>query len=96
MAAKWLILCSVLLYAAVLVSADRSMKLQVEEIRNFTKTAGGYYYAAEDSNLLLRVVNFLWQSGQSGYQHVWPVSRFSCFFSFISIHHCFCFFIWIF
>lgn len=29
--------------------------------------------AVSMSDYVLRVVNFLWQSNESGYEHVWPV-----------------------
>uniref|UniRef100_A0A7N0U9E9 Sulfite exporter TauE/SafE family protein n=1 Tax=Kalanchoe fedtschenkoi TaxID=63787 RepID=A0A7N0U9E9_KALFE len=74
--AKWMLVKSMMTIAcsfamaAVLVSAERSMKLEA---------AGRTTSAAdkpEDGDLLLRVVNFLWQSDKSGYQHVWPEMTF--------------------
>ncbi|CAM8964140.1 unnamed protein product [Rhodiola kirilowii] len=69
--AKWMLLrsmttiaCSFVL-AAVFVSAERSITLEA------TGTMEN-----PDDDLLLKVVNFFWQSGQSGYQHVWPEMTF--------------------
>ncbi|GKV44842.1 hypothetical protein SLEP1_g51989 [Rubroshorea leprosula] len=59
-------LCSFAL-AFALVSAERSVKCEAERLNG-----------AEESglNYLLRAVNFLWQSDQLGYQHVWPEMKF--------------------
>lgn len=61
------------------VSAERSLR----------KQEGGSLIINEalevsDTNYLINVANLLWQSNQSGYQHVWPVSLF------IFIIHNFC------
>lgn len=68
-ATKWLmlmILCSFML-ASAFVSGERSIKHEASTF-NVTKEAGF------NSNYLSKVVNFLWQSDRSGYQHVWPVN----------------------
>jgi len=38
----------------------------------------------EEDSFFNKAMNFLWQSGESGYQHVWPVS----FSSFPSLAFC--------
>ncbi|KAL8101668.1 sulfite exporter TauE/SafE family protein 3-like [Apium graveolens] len=56
--------------AAVFVSAERSFK----------KEGSTLIHNADDeseSNFLFKCVNFLWQSNQSGYQHVWPELEFN-------------------
>ena len=58
-----------LLVASVIVSAERGLK---QETASYSQTPE---YMAE-TNYLLRVVNFLWQEGQQGYVHVWPVSSY--------------------
>ncbi|KAL6344489.1 hypothetical protein AAG906_002394 [Vitis piasezkii] len=68
---KWLmlmILCSFML-ASAFVSGERSIKHEASTF-NVTKEAGF------NSNYLSKVVNFLWQSDRSGYQHVWPEMEF--------------------
>ncbi|RVX17541.1 Sulfite exporter TauE/SafE family protein 3 [Vitis vinifera] len=68
---KWLmlmILCSFML-ASAFVSGERSFKHEASTF-NVTKEAGF------NSNYLSKVVNFLWQSDRSGYQHVWPEMEF--------------------
>lgn len=34
-----------------------------------------------DSDYLKKVMIFLWQNGQLGYEHVWPVSQIFCWLS---------------
>ena len=53
--------------ASAFVSGERSFKHEASTF-NVTKEAGF------NSNYLSKVVNFLWQSDRSGYQHVWPVN----------------------
>lgn len=53
--------------AFVFVSAERGLKL---EASRFNGTEGS------ESDYLLRVVTFFWQSERSGYQHVWPEMKF--------------------
>lgn len=73
---KWKILRSVVVIiwsfglAAVFVSAERSLKKQGSNL---------IHNAADESetNYLLKVANFLWQSNESGYQHVWPEMEFN-------------------
>ncbi|KAF8400795.1 hypothetical protein HHK36_014097 [Tetracentron sinense] len=55
------------LLASVFVSAERRLK-QDHSRYNETKEV--------ESDYLLKVVKFLWQSGQLGYQHVWPDMKF--------------------
>lgn len=70
---KWRILRSIsvisftFLLASMFVSAERSLKNEVPST-NITNQS--------DSNYLQKVVNFLWQSNGSGYQHVWPEMKF--------------------
>ncbi|KAK9273881.1 hypothetical protein L1049_018693 [Liquidambar formosana] len=71
--AKWQVMRSMsmilfsFLLASLFVSAERSLKQEVSR-SNATEQAGSHY--------LLKVVNFLWQPDQSGYQHVWPEMKF--------------------
>lgn len=51
--------------AFMLVSAERSFKYGEPEPAKESET---------NSNYFLKAISFLWQSNQSGYQHVWPVS----------------------
>lgn len=51
--------------AFVFVKAERGLKI---ETLSFNGTE------RQDSNYLLKAVNFLWQPEGSGYHHVWPVS----------------------
>ena len=52
--------------AFVYVSADRGLmrNAQFDQI----------YDEFDQPNVVLRIKHFLWQSGQPGYHHVWPVS----------------------
>lgn len=67
MAVLRLIASGFLLIASVIVSAERGLK---QETTGNSQTPE---HVAE-TNYLLHVVNFLWQEGQQGYVHVWPVS----------------------
>ena len=40
---------------------------RIMKVENMQKYEGSFFSKA---------INFLWQSGESGYQHVWPVSFF--------------------
>ncbi|XP_042499496.1 sulfite exporter TauE/SafE family protein 3-like [Macadamia integrifolia] len=55
------------LLASVFVSADRSIKLEASSYRGTEEVLSDY---------LTKVVNFLWQSDDSGYGHVWPDMKF--------------------
>lgn len=71
--AKWQVLRSMLmifcsfLLATVFVSAERILKQDASR-SNATELT--------ESNYLLKVANFLWQSDQLGYQHIWPELKF--------------------
>ncbi|GAB4837268.1 hypothetical protein Ancab_002170 [Ancistrocladus abbreviatus] len=71
---KWRILRSLLtiswsfLLAIVFVSAERSLKYAQPMIGNSEQT--------HESNPFVQLLNFLWQSNESGYQHVWPEMKF--------------------
>ena len=52
--------------ASGFVSAERVLKLGTSSSLNGTE--------AQHTNFLVKSLNFLWQPGESGYQHVWPVS----------------------
>ena len=54
------------LLALVFVSAERGLKREATSPR--TNETGDFM-----SSYVLKAVNFLWQSDQKGYQHVWPV-----------------------
>ncbi|KAF5208310.1 Sulfite exporter TauE/SafE family protein [Thalictrum thalictroides] len=58
------------LLAAVFVSAERSLKLEDSTRHNTT-------IKKDEQSFVLTVVNFLWQSDQSGYKHVWPEMKFN-------------------
>ncbi|KAI4337470.1 hypothetical protein L6164_015884 [Bauhinia variegata] len=49
------------------VSAERGLKIE-EGLSSKSEK--------HDSTFLYRAVNFLWQAGESGYQHVWPEMKF--------------------
>ncbi|KAJ0031977.1 hypothetical protein Pint_12793 [Pistacia integerrima] len=53
--------------AFVFAKAERGLKLEASGFN------GG---AKHESDFLLKAVNFLWQSDQSGYHHVWPEMKF--------------------
>jgi len=68
---KWLGLRSVTIFlinfslAFAFVSAERrgkSLRLSTDETRE------------NESSFFLKAINFLWESDQIGYRHVWPVS----------------------
>lgn len=69
--AKWKILRSVMMIfvnfalAFVCVKAERGLKIETLRFNGTER---------QDSNYLLKAVNFLWQPEGSGYHHVWPVS----------------------
>ncbi|KAA8521791.1 hypothetical protein F0562_012464 [Nyssa sinensis] len=71
--AKWKILRSItmiswsFLLASIFVSAERSLKR--EESNYIASDTSGSDYVA-------KLANFLWQSNQSGYVHVWPDMKF--------------------
>ncbi|PSS01184.1 Dermorphin like [Actinidia chinensis var. chinensis] len=71
---KWRVLRSIsmilwsFVLASMLASAERGLKLQ--ESTDFKSEPSG-------SGYLSQLVNFLWQSGVSGYQHVWPDMKFN-------------------
>ena len=50
-----------------IVSAERSIVKM--EVPRFNVTS-----REPQQSFLTKALNFLWQSGESGYQHVWPVS----------------------
>ena len=52
--------------ASMFASAERGLKLQESTDSKSEPSGSGY---------LSQLMNFLWQSGESGYQHVWPVSQ---------------------
>ena len=54
------------LLALVFVSAERGLKREATFTR--MNETGDFM-----SSYVLKAVNFLWQSDQKGYQHVWPV-----------------------
>ncbi|GAV91100.1 TauE domain-containing protein [Cephalotus follicularis] len=56
------------LLAFVFVSAERGLKHEATRFHNETEESV--------SNYLFKAVNFLWQSDQTGYQHVWPELKF--------------------
>uniref|UniRef100_A0A5B7BRJ8 Sulfite exporter TauE/SafE family protein 3-like n=1 Tax=Davidia involucrata TaxID=16924 RepID=A0A5B7BRJ8_DAVIN len=62
------IVIGVLVLASVSVSAEQSLKLDFSKNNGTTGPA--------DSNYFTEVVNFLWQKGLLGYQHVWPEMKF--------------------
>ncbi|KAK9946696.1 hypothetical protein M0R45_012144 [Rubus argutus] len=56
--------------AFVFVSAERGLRL---ESSRFNGTQQG---SVSGSDFLFRAVNFLWQSNEVGYEHVWPEMKF--------------------
>ncbi|XP_057467648.1 sulfite exporter TauE/SafE family protein 3-like [Actinidia eriantha] len=71
---KWRVLRSIsmilwsFVLASMLASAERGLKLQESTDSKSEPSGSGY---------LSQLVNFLWQSGVSGYQHVWPDMKFN-------------------
>ncbi|GFZ08439.1 sulfite exporter TauE/SafE family protein [Actinidia rufa] len=71
---KWRVLRSIsmilwsFVLASMLASAERGLKLQESTDSKPEPSGSGY---------LSQLVNFLWQSGVSGYQHVWPDMKFN-------------------
>ncbi|KAH9761087.1 Sulfite exporter TauE/SafE family protein 3 [Citrus sinensis] len=71
--AKWKILRSVMMIflnfalAFVCVKAERGLKIETLRFNGTER---------QDSNYLLKAVNFLWQPEGSGYHHVWPELKF--------------------
>ncbi|XP_044471851.1 sulfite exporter TauE/SafE family protein 3-like [Mangifera indica] len=71
--AKWRVLRPILmiffnfLLAFVFAKAERGLTLEASGFNGGEK---------RESDFLLKAVNFLWQSDQSGYQHVWPEMKF--------------------
>ncbi|XP_028124797.1 sulfite exporter TauE/SafE family protein 3-like [Camellia sinensis] len=72
---KWRVLRSIsliswnFLLASVLVAAERSLKQQSSTYTPAQEASGSDYFS--------QFVNFLWQSNESGYQHVWPEMEFN-------------------
>ncbi|XP_042513645.1 sulfite exporter TauE/SafE family protein 3-like [Macadamia integrifolia] len=72
--AKWQLLRSLamiavsFLLASVFVSADRSLKLQSSRYRGTEEVV--------ESDYLMKLLNFLWRSDESSYEHVWPDMKF--------------------
>ncbi|PKI66030.1 hypothetical protein CRG98_013615 [Punica granatum] len=58
-----------LLFALFFVSAERGLKHE-------RGSSGSDGSEGPFSNYLLKAANFLWQSDQTGYQHVWPEMKF--------------------
>lgn len=59
------------LLASMFALGDRNLK---QDVSRFTGTEEA------EPNFILKAVNFLWQPGQMGYHHVWPVIQISvCF-----------------
>ncbi|TKY58279.1 integral to membrane [Spatholobus suberectus] len=71
MGSKWMVTMSLILHFAsvlVFVWADRTIMKAEEPILNNTQRY--------ERSFLNKAVNFLWQPGESGYQHVWPDMEF--------------------
>ncbi|XP_057957958.1 sulfite exporter TauE/SafE family protein 3 [Malania oleifera] len=67
-ALRWVsTISSAFFLASMLVSAERKLN---PEASSFSETE------EPETHYLLKVVNFLWQSNRSGYQHVWPDLKF--------------------
>lgn len=87
-ARKWIVITRPVLVvvwsftlASIFVSADRSF-LNNDYLNQINDES-------DEPNVLLKIKNFLWQSGQPGYHHVWPVSipKFIC--AFVCVCVCF-------
>ncbi|GAB4854253.1 hypothetical protein Ancab_022840 [Ancistrocladus abbreviatus] len=63
-----LTICWSFLLAVVFVSAERSLKYEQLKSGNLEHT--------HESDPFTQLLNFLWQSNGSGYQHVWPELKF--------------------
>lgn len=68
------------LLASIFVSAERSLK---------TENSASAHGATGHSDLTTfsKLLNFLWQADESGYEHVWPVS-FNAQFSYFCSPFC--------
>ncbi|KAM7459393.1 hypothetical protein LguiA_036387 [Lonicera macranthoides] len=72
--AKWRFLRSMLMIlwsfvlASMFASAERSLRHEAASIHSNSHDS--------ESNYLFKVANFLWQSSESGYHHVWPDMKF--------------------
>lgn len=65
----WMMMMLSFASAFVFVSGERGIFMKMEEVPwlfNVTRES--------QHTFVTKAVNFLWQSGESGYQHVWPVS----------------------
>lgn len=64
--------------AVMFVSAERSMKLQLpaDQLHEASAFVNGKQQLSNLSDYILKATDFLWQSDQSGYQHVWPEMKF--------------------
>lgn len=58
------------LLASVIVSAERSLKLEA-----LSNNANGISNPDSEPDESTNLMNFLWQANKSGYKHVWPVSQ---------------------
>jgi hypothetical protein len=52
--------------ASAFISAERSIKHGVSRLSEAEEL---------EPNYLVKIISFLWQSDESGYQHVWPVTQ---------------------
>ena len=71
----WMVFC--LLVISDVVSAERVLKDKKPE--NFV------HQEEMQQGFFMRVAHFLWQSGKSSYQHVWPVSIYIYIYLYIII-----------
>ncbi|CAA2961650.1 sulfite exporter family 3-like [Olea europaea subsp. europaea] len=60
------------LLASVIVSAERSLKLEA-----LSNNANGISNPDSEPDESTNLMNFLWQANKSGYKHVWPDLKFS-------------------
>ncbi|KAJ6674096.1 CEREBLON [Salix viminalis] len=60
------ILFFIFMLASVFTSAERSINHEASRLSEAEEL---------EPNYLVKIISFLWQSDESGYQHVWPVTR---------------------
>ena len=60
------ILFFIFMLASVFISAERSINHEASRLGEAEEL---------EPNYLVKIISFLWQSDESGHQHVWPVTQ---------------------
>jgi len=74
------------IFAITLLLITPSLSLSVHQNLN-DKTVDSTTVETKGTGFLSKVVNFLWSSSESGYQHTWPVSGYSLTKTFLFVSH---------